>query len=258
MGAIALVVFMVIALPIVLDREPKPVSQELTIQIPSQDAGRFASRVPPPEPPPAAPPDAAPAAPVTITPLAAPGEAVAAKSDKGDRSEAVPAAKSAASAPKGDKADKADKGDKPETARSELAAVKPKPEAVPAAAAKGEKPVAVASSAPRDAKPEAAKSEPVKVEEARTEPGKAESPKAEPTKADAGYVVPLGLFSKPDNIKQVRGKASAAGIKTFTEALAGSDRVRVRAGPFPTRDAAEKAREKLKAAGLDVGAVAAR
>ncbi len=254
MGAIALVVFMVIALPIVLDREPQPVSQELTIQIPSQDAGRFASRVAPPEPPPLAPaadggaPAAgAPAAPVAVTPLAAPAEPAQARSDKSDKAEATPSARSAVGP---------STADKPEAARSEPAALKPRPEAAPAPFAKSEKPAA--APAAKEVKPEPTKAEAPKADGAKAEASKAELVKAEVPKSEAVYAVPLGLFSKPDNIKQVRGKASAAGIKTYTEALAGSDRIRVRAGPFATRDAAEKAREKLKAAGLDVGAVAAR
>jgi DedD protein len=43
-GAIALVVFIVIALPIVLDKEPSPIGQDLVVQIPSQDAGRINTR----------------------------------------------------------------------------------------------------------------------------------------------------------------------------------------------------------------------
>ncbi|MBI2960613.1 MAG: SPOR domain-containing protein [Betaproteobacteria bacterium] len=46
-GAIALVVFVVIVFPIVLENERKPVGQDLVIQIPSQDAGKFTPRVPP-------------------------------------------------------------------------------------------------------------------------------------------------------------------------------------------------------------------
>ena len=258
-GAIALVVFMVIALPIVLDREPKPVSQELTIQIPSQDAGRFASRVAPPEPPPLAPaadggaPAAgAPAAPVAVTPLAAPAEPAQARSDKSDKAEATPSARSAVGP---------FTADKPEAPRSEPAALKPRPEAALAPFAKSEKPAAAPAAKevkPEPTKAEAPKADGAKAEASKAELAKAEVPKAEAPKSEAVYAVPLGLFSKPDNIKQVRGKASAAGIKTYTDALAGSDRIRVRAGPFATRDAAEKAREKLKAAGLDVGAVAAR
>lgn len=44
-GAIALVVLVVIVLPIVLDTEPSPVGQDLVVQIPSQDAGKFNTRV---------------------------------------------------------------------------------------------------------------------------------------------------------------------------------------------------------------------
>jgi DedD protein len=47
-GAIALVVLVVIVLPIVLDREPSPIGQDLVIQIPSQEAGKFNTRVLPP------------------------------------------------------------------------------------------------------------------------------------------------------------------------------------------------------------------
>jgi DedD protein len=51
-GAIALVVLVVVLLPIVLDQQPRPVTQTLTVQIPSQDAGPFNTRVLPPLPSP--------------------------------------------------------------------------------------------------------------------------------------------------------------------------------------------------------------
>ena len=46
-GAIALVTVMAVLLPMVLDHEPKPVSQDVNIQIPSPDAGVFTSKVVP-------------------------------------------------------------------------------------------------------------------------------------------------------------------------------------------------------------------
>jgi DedD protein len=58
-GAIALVVLVVVALPIVLDKEPGPIGQDLVIQIPSQDAGKFNTRVLPPSAPVATPPPGA-------------------------------------------------------------------------------------------------------------------------------------------------------------------------------------------------------
>ena len=62
-GAIALVVLAVVVLPIILDQKPRPVPQELAVQIPSQDGGPFRNRtLPPLQPPPAATTsDAAPA-----------------------------------------------------------------------------------------------------------------------------------------------------------------------------------------------------
>jgi DedD protein len=44
-GAIALVLLVVIALPVVLDQEHRVVRHDLTVQIPSQDAGKFGARV---------------------------------------------------------------------------------------------------------------------------------------------------------------------------------------------------------------------
>src|SRR5512141_1606182 len=50
-GAIALVTFVVIILPLILDKEPGPAGPPLSVQIPSQDTGSFNSRVAPPVPP---------------------------------------------------------------------------------------------------------------------------------------------------------------------------------------------------------------
>ena len=49
-GAIALVTFVVIILPLILDKEPGPVGPPLSVQIPNQDAGGFTTRVVPPAP----------------------------------------------------------------------------------------------------------------------------------------------------------------------------------------------------------------
>ena len=53
-GAIALVLLVVIVLPVVLDREPGPIGQDLVIQIPAQDAGKFKTPVLPSAPEPTA------------------------------------------------------------------------------------------------------------------------------------------------------------------------------------------------------------
>ena len=90
------------------------------------------------------------------------------------------------------------------------------------------------------------------------------APQAEPEPdkpAPPAFMVPLGAYSNAANAKQVRERVAAAGYKTTSEKIKGprGDQVRVRAGPFASREAAERAREKLKGLGLNpVGAVAAR
>ena len=173
-GAIALVVLAVVVLPIILDQKPRSGSQELTVQIPSQDAGPFKARALPPlqSPPP-----------------------VAQKTD-------APAAKA-----------------------PELAAAEP--------------------TTPAPAKSESAKA--------------TEKPRAKPRAARA-FVFQLGVFANADNAKQMRERAASAGVKSYTEQVKGQqgDQTRVRAGPFASRGAAEKARDKLKSLGMDVGQVAQR
>ena len=61
-GAIVLVTAVVVALPMVLDSEPKPVSQDINIRIPSPDSGTFTSKVVPLSPPDSKPVSKPPAA----------------------------------------------------------------------------------------------------------------------------------------------------------------------------------------------------
>lgn len=49
-GAIALVTVIAVFLPMVLDHEPKPVSQDVSIKIPSPDSGAFTSKIVPASP----------------------------------------------------------------------------------------------------------------------------------------------------------------------------------------------------------------
>ena len=116
------------------------------------------------------------------------------------------------------------------------------------------------AAAPAPAKDAADKPAPVEAAPAKKEAPKApEKARAKP-KAVEAFVFQLGVFSNPDNAKQVREKANAAGIKSYAEQVKGQqgEQTRVRAGPFPSRSAAEKARDKLKSLGMDVGQVAQR
>ena len=187
-GAIALVVLIVVVLPVILDQQPRPVPQALTVQIPGQDGGPFRTRVLPPL---QSPPD---------TPQKS--ESTQAAKDRAIQAEPEPASRSRA--PKKESARTADK----ERAKTQVA----------------------------------------------------EARRAQALLNDEGFVVPLGTFTNPDNAKQVQDRADSAGIKSYTEGVKSQqgEQTRVRAGPFASRDAAERARDRLKSLGLEVGQVAQR
>ena len=68
-----------------------------------------------------------------------------------------------------------------------------------------------------------------------------------------GFAVQVGAFRDEAKLAQSREKLAAAGVVHYTERLEskGGPLTRLRAGPFPTREAAETALAKLKRASLD-------
>jgi DedD protein len=68
------------------------------------------------------------------------------------------------------------------------------------------------------------------------------------------FVVQVGAFSNP---QAAIAKLKAAKMPHYTESMQGN-LTRVRAGPFPTREAADKALEQLKGLGFQPGAVSAK
>jgi len=177
-GAIVLVTAMVVVLPMVLDTEPGPVSQEITVQIPSSDAGAFTTNVAPP-----------------------------------------PAPKAA-----------------------EAKAAKPRAEAMTAAAPEA------AKETPKPAvKPEAAK--PAKA------PAKTAAKAVKPASKPAGgqFVVQVIALADAEKAQRMQQQIAAAGIRSYTEIVktVKGEVTRVRAGPFPTREAADKARDQLKSLGMN-------
>jgi DedD protein len=115
------------------------------------------------------------------------------------------------------------------------------------------------------AKTETSKGAPKSTAVARAAPAETSTNDAEAKRAEAilnaeSFVVPLGAFANRDNVKQLEARLSKAGVEYFTETVAtpAGEQTRVRAGPFPTKDIAEKTREKLKTLGLSPGAVVGR
>jgi DedD protein len=128
----------------------------------------------------------------------------------------------------------------PDTKPEPKAEAKPKPEAAVAAAA------AVAAVVPKaETKPEPAKVDTKPAAKLEVKPdGKPSDSK------DAGsrFVVQAGTFSDENKLREVRSKLEKAGISTYTQVIESKEgrRVRVRVGPFTSRDEADKVARKIK------------
>lgn len=73
------------------------------------------------------------------------------------------------------------------------------------------------------------------------------------------WVVQLGAYKEAGNVKLLLGKLKQMGVAAYTEDFDSPQgpRTRVRAGPFPSKDAAEKAQGRIRRIGVD-GPVAPR
>lgn len=198
-GAIVLVTAIVVVLPMVLDSEPRPARQEVSVQIPSPESGVFTSKV---------------------VPLpAAPDSRTASKA-----LEVKPPAK-------------------PPAEEKKLAAAPP-----PAA---GVAPTPIQETPKETSVPQAG---PEAVKPAKPAPAARPRPAKRAAKPAAGkFVVQVIALADAAKAKGMQQQIAAAGVQSYTEVVktAKGDVTRVRAGPFATRAAAEKAREQLKALGMN-------
>ncbi|WP_175686303.1 SPOR domain-containing protein [Burkholderia anthina] len=213
-GAIALVVAAVIVLPMVLDSHPKPVTDDIAIDIPNRPAHQAVA---------AGDDDASDvqAGVAQDEPPASDIAAVAAAPAPAAKDTAKPAAKPAAST------------------TTTAGVTPPKPAAKPAAPA---------------AKPAAPKPAPAAVANADTnaapDSGDASSP-ASP--AGARFAVQLGSFKDDATARSWATKLKSAGVPAYVEhrkQADGSTATLLRAGPFADRAAASAAIAKVREAGL--------
>jgi len=120
-----------------------------------------------------------------------------------------------------------------------------RPAAPPPEAAAEEKPKAPEPKA--EAKTEA---------KAEAKPESKPEPKAEPKKsaAQAGFLVQVGAYSKLEAASGVKARLTAGGHRVSIETIKlddGSERHRVRIGPFETRELANQVRDRAKSQGYD-------
>jgi len=98
------------------------------------------------------------------------------------------------------------------------------------------------------------------------QPAAAPAPSAPPQKVaqkaenggNSQFVVLLGAFSNMVNAKQRQAKLTALGVKFYSETVKTptGEKLRVRAGPYATRQEAERVRDMLKGKGVQDGMVA--
>lgn len=220
-GAVAFVTLVAVVLPMIMDQEPRQVVQDVEIRIPGQDERPFAPKF-------AAAPQERPAE--------APQEAA---------EPAAPPAKPAEPAPK------AEPSAKLVEIPAEKAAGKPVEKAPEKAPAKAEKP----AEKPADKAVAAKGDEGDGRRAAAILAGKTQEPAAK----GGEHVILIGAFANESNVKTIRSKLGELGIKAYTEPLDSPQvrKTRVRAGPFPNREAAEKALDRMKRIGVS-GVVAAK
>jgi DedD protein len=152
---------------------------------------------------------------------------------------AIPAAPGAALEASESLSDKEEVVKPAAVAQSKVALAMPATEqAVTSASAQKESSVKAAVPAKTEAKPET-KAE-VKTSEAKA----TDKPEASVTR----YIVQVGAFVDESKSKEVRARLEKAGLKTYTHIADTKEgkRVRVRVGPFTSREEAEKTANKIK------------
>ncbi|MFN3884028.1 MAG: SPOR domain-containing protein [Rhodocyclaceae bacterium] len=133
-----------------------------------------------------------------------------------------------------------------------IAKAQPKPEAKVTVAPEGKAEARLQGNG--DSKPEP-KTETQTAPAADAKPAAKAEPKggAKPPAPNEAWEVQLGAYAEPGRVKILLTKLKELGLPAYTEKVetANGARTRVRAGPFPSREAAEQARARIKTIGVD-------
>ena len=221
-GAIGLALAVAIGLPMILDSEPKPLASDIEIRIPSKAQG-------------------------VSMPAPAPAPALGAGMDESEQVIAAPQPPPVLPSIV-----------MPATDASPQPAPVPLPAQKVEAPAPEPKPVArIEPKPPQEAKPE------VKPEvklEAKPPAKTVDSTRAlailegrPVAKAEVNYVVQVAALATQDKVDELQERLKAAGIASYTQKIstAAGQRIRVRVGPFSSREEADKALAKLAKLGLN-------
>ncbi|AIY41900.1 DedD protein [Collimonas arenae] len=251
-GAVALVLAVVIVLPMILDSEPKPLAEDIAIQIPSRDkpeasaaasvnSGGLDQQEEIVDPASSAPATQAPVKPST-TASSAPAASKPAAAEKPPAaitpimpSVATPPPVAAVTPVAPSSAAPTPVTPKPET--------KPKPEVKPKAESKPKPEPAPAA----DKSDDSARALAILDGHSDTAP----APAAE--KKPGKFVLQVAALASQDKVDELQGKLKEAGIRSYTQKVPTSagERIRIRVGPFSSKEDAEKTRAKLAKLGLN-------
>ncbi|MDB5825711.1 MAG: hypothetical protein JWR21_4415 [Herminiimonas sp.] len=226
-GAIALVLAAIIGLPMILDSEPKPLADDIAIDIPAKDKA-FQNG--------AARPAKAGAA----------GLAPSASLDRNEQLMAMPApplegkpdAPSSAQSNPAGPANKVAEKETPSAVAVNPARVDAKPES--------------RTDAKQDAKPDL-KVAPKPELKAEIKPEAATASAKPAEKKPAKFVVQIAALATQEKVTELQGRLKSAGVHSYTQKVAteGGERIRIRVGPFGNRDDADRMRSKLTKLGLN-------
>jgi len=212
-GAALLVLVGVIGFPILFETQPRPIPVDIPIEVPRKEGAA-----------PLVMPVAKPVKPIA----AAPVEAPAASSPELITETQVEAGREVPPTPK----PAASVATKPVTAAA------PKPGEAETKHAAAPKPASTATTTANDGQRAQALLE--------GKPGDKDA-----AKKDGRFVVQVGAFADAAAARETRQKVEKLGLKTYTQVAETSagNRIRVRVGPFGSRDEADRVQAKIKAAG---------
>ncbi|AKQ60490.1 SPOR domain-containing protein [Bordetella hinzii] len=231
-GAIALVLAAVIVLPMMLDSEPVPVSDDIPVRIPDRNSP-YQPNVSEPAATPQAPavPPPVEGAPSPETQAAAQPPAAQPPHAEAPQAPAVPPPVAATTPP-------------PKPAEA------PKPAEKPPVAKPAEKPKTDTATRSDDGARALALLE-----------GRTPAPAAAKPAANGNFVLQVASYTTQADAQERRGKLHQAGVtNAFVEQanINGKQQYRLRVGPFPSREAAQAAQARLRTLGYDNGFIAAQ
>ncbi|MEO6407671.1 MAG: SPOR domain-containing protein [Burkholderiaceae bacterium] len=214
-GAIVLVAIGVIGFPLVFETRPRPIPVDVAIEIPRKD-NVAALKVPAPAAPQMRPDDI-----VTETPAEA-GRGVATQ---------------------------------PAVAGNHTASAAPPPASAPGSAKPSVAAVPASPPPPAPAVPAVKPATPPEKPALKSDGARAKAlldGAATSAKTAGRFVVQVGAFAEASAASELRGKAEKLGLKTYTQVAdtPAGKRIRVRLGPFASRDEADSALAKARAGGL--------